>query len=116
MTHREKVGLFITDMTKRGVNEFTAAPPAWRTAWGLGLKVPPPHFLGFVTMALTSGVFFGVLWGIAMWFLLWRSLGLGFGAVAGIVAGALFGISMATYYRRSAAKLNLPPWRRYPDA
>jgi len=116
MTHREKVDYFIDDMAKRGVSEFTAAPPAWRTAWGLGLQVPPPHFLGFTTMALASGLPFGTLWGIAMWYLVWRFQGWAFATTAGIAVGILFGVCLAAYYRYSAAKHNLPSWREYPHA
>ena len=78
--------------------------------------MPPPHFLGFVPMALTSGLLFGVLWGLAMWLFMWRTQGWVFSATAGIVAGTFFGLCLATYYRHSAAKLKLSTWDRYPAA
>lgn len=87
MTHPEKVDRLIAELGSRGVNEYTTAPPAWRAAWALGLKVPPPHFLGFAPMAITCGLFFGVLWGAAMHFMLWNSMGWLFSAVAGVAAG-----------------------------
>jgi hypothetical protein len=75
MTHAEKVDGFLQEMRGHGVNPGTAAPPAWRALWRLGLRVPPPHFMGFVPLALVTGVFFGVLWGLAMAFLIWGPWG-----------------------------------------
>jgi hypothetical protein len=82
----------------------------------MGMKVPPPHFMGFIPMALTSGVFFGLLWGTAMHFLLWGSQGWLFSASVSVAAGTLFGLCIAAYYRYSAKKLSLPSWERYPAA
>ncbi|QEH34911.1 hypothetical protein OJF2_34560 [Aquisphaera giovannonii] len=113
MTHRDKVERFIAEMTQRGVNPYTAAPPAWRTAWGLGIEVPPPHFMAFVLLALTSGLFFGTLWGLAMRLVDWGALGWLSTMTVAAVAGALFGVCLAAYYRRSAARLELPSWERY---
>ena len=113
MTYREKVDASIAGLIARGVNPYTAAPPAWRLAWILGAKVPPPHFMSFSSLALISGGFFGVLWGVAMWFVLWGSMGLPFATLMGLTAGALFGLSMGAYYRHSASKLKLPPWEEY---
>lgn len=113
MTHCEKVDLFVADLARRGVSEYTSAPPAWRTAWALGLKVPPPHFISFIPMALTSGIFFGVFWGVAMHFMLWGSQGWRFSASAAVAAGILFGLCLAAYYGVSAAKHKLPSWEKY---
>jgi hypothetical protein len=116
MTHREKVDLFVADLARRGVSEYISAPPAWRLAWRLGLKVPPPHFIGLFPMALTSGLVFGALWGVAMHFLVWGRMGWVFSAFFAAVAGILFGVCFASYYRLSAKKLNLPSWEQYSEA
>ena len=85
-------------------------------AWGLGLKIPPPHFMGFIPVALFTGSLFGTLWSVAMWVLWWRYLGWGwlFTASAGVAGGVLFGSCLAAYYRHSAVKNELPSWERYP--
>ena len=88
-------------------------------AWGLDLKLPPPHFIRFAHLALLVGACFGFLLTLflaPLGFLLWRSLGLLFAAATGLGTGAWFGLCMAVYYTRSAAKLKLPSWERYPEA
>lgn len=116
MNHDEKVARFLDEMRRRGVNLSTAAPPAWRTAWRLGLRLPPPHFMEFVPLFLVTGTVFGAFWGLAMWFLVWRTMGSIFSATAALTAGVLFGFFMASYYRHSAVRLGLPPWEEYPGA
>lgn len=123
MTHREKVDYFIADMKKRGVGEYTAAPPLYRLLWFMGMKIPPPHFQGFVALALGTGIPFGLFMGVAMslWaYLMYRGKGLSleFALLTGLpiflLGGALFGLTMAAYFRWSARRLNLPSWDQYP--
>jgi Family of unknown function (DUF6404) len=114
VTHREKVTFAIEDLAQRGIDTATSAPPAWRVAWALGVKLPPPHFMGFASIVLTSGIMFGVLWGLLIWYLLWHSKGWFFTASAAALAGVVYGLLMATCYRYSAIKLGLPNWERYP--
>jgi len=114
MTHQEKVAYFIADLRKRGINQYTAAPPLWRFAWRLGIDLPPPHFIGFSSLALMTGVPFGLLWGLAMWLLLWSHSSVWLSASAGAAVGVAFGLSMAGYFRYSARKLKLPSWEEYP--
>jgi hypothetical protein len=116
MTHEEKVAHFCAHMGKRGIQEGACAPPAWKLAWRLGWTIPPPHFVGFLPLALVMGLLFGVLWGFAMWLLYWSSQGWRFSVSAAAYAGALFGLSLAGYYRYSASKHNLPSWEQYPKA
>jgi Family of unknown function (DUF6404) len=114
VTHREKVTYAIEDLAQRGIDTATSAPPAWRVAWALGVKIPPPHFMGFTSLALSSGTLFGVLWGLVIWYLLWHSRGWLFTASAAALAGGAYGLLMAACYRYSAAKLALPSWEQYP--
>jgi hypothetical protein len=115
MTHDEKVRCFIAEMRRRGVNQYTAAPPAWRTIWALGLPLPPPHFIAFVPLAIGTGLIFGELWGLAMWAAFWTAGLEGWIIVRGAaVLGLLFGLSLAAYYRCSAWRLGLPRWQDYP--
>src|SRR5438093_3044568 len=101
LTHRQKVDRLITDLHKQGVSSYTVAPPLFRLLWALGFHVPPPFFLGFLTLTLLMGAFFGILWGALMWLLQWRAwhLSMGFAVVTSAWAGLLFGLSMAGYYR-----------------
>ena len=55
------------------VMPYTVAPPFFRLLWALGLDVPPPLFLGFLTLMLLMGTFFGIFWGAFMWLLLWHA-------------------------------------------
>jgi Family of unknown function (DUF6404) len=114
LNHREKVSYAIADLAQRGIDTTTSAPPAWRVAWSLGVKIPPPHFMGFLSIAMTSGIVFGVLWGLLIWYLLWYSKGWLFTASVAAVAGVVYGLLMATCYRYSAAQLELPSWDQYP--
>jgi hypothetical protein len=114
MTHQKKVDYFIADLKKRGIGESTAAPPMWKLAWRLGMDLPPPHFMGFISLAVVTGVPFGLLWGMAMWLLIWRGRPVWISATAAAVAGVLFGLVMAGYYRYSARRLKLPSWQKYP--
>jgi hypothetical protein len=116
MTHKEKVDHLVDDLAKRGVGKYTAAPPLYRLLWRLGIEIPPPHFAGFWPLAIVMGVFFGVSWGLLMWFFLWRddNMPLAIAIAASLLAGALFGVTMAAYYRWRAKKLALPPWDDYP--
>ena len=116
MPHRKKVERLIADLGKKGVSPYTVAPPIFRLLWALGLEVPPPFFLGFLTLTLVAGVFFGIFWGAFMWLLQWQAwqMPLGAAALVAASAGLVFGLSMAAYYRWKASRLRLPPWDSYP--
>jgi hypothetical protein len=120
MTHRQKVDALIADLGKRGVGPSTVAPPFFRLLWALGLNLPPPLFMGFLSLALFTGIFFGVFLGAFMWASMWllqrqvwQPVEL---AIASVGAGLLFGLSMAGYIRWKASRLQLPPWESYSGA
>jgi len=114
MTFQEKTETLIKDLQRRGVSPYTTAPPLFRLLWAIGLRIPPPFFLGFVTLTLAFGVFFGVLWGALMWVISWRGGSVEVAIAASAAAGLLFGLMMAGCCRWKAAKLGLPPWNEYP--
>ncbi len=60
LTHRQKVDRLITDLHKQGVSSYTVAPPLFRQLWALGFHVPPPFFLGFLTLTLLTTVAAGL--------------------------------------------------------
>lgn len=118
MTHSEKRDLMYLHMQGLGIGRSTSAPPAWRLLWRLGIEVPPPLFTPFLPGALAMGAFFSVFWGLAMWALMWARQGMPVGlmALTALCAGALFGLTMATYYRYLARKHRLPSWAHYSGA
>jgi hypothetical protein len=135
MTHQQKVDHLIEELGQQGVGSYTVAPPFWRLLWRLGLKVPPPFFLGFRKLSLLMGTYFGVVWavlfnvsmGVWVW---WQIGGLGLAGLVGalvgavllvplsaVVAGVPFGLFMAGIYRWRAARFELPSsWEDYPQA
>ena len=115
MTHAEKLEAMKSHMAALGIMASTAAPPAWKLLWRLGVEIPPPLFLGFWRAALFMGTVFGALWGAVMWLVLWswRGMPITFVLVAALGAGVLFGLLMATYFRYLARKHNLPSWTDY---
>ena len=118
MTHQEKLEAMYRHMAVLGVSKSTAAPPAWRLLWRLGVEVPPPLFTPFMSSALAMGAFFGLFWGLGMWAALWARQGvpLAVMAASALAAGALFGLIMAAYYRHLARKHGLPAWAEYTGA
>jgi hypothetical protein len=91
------------------------APPLWRLLWKLGIPLTPPLFLGFMPLALLCGGFFAVLWGLVMYLASWRTQGTPLinMLLVMLAAGAVFGLIMATVYRRHASGLQLPAWSDY---
>jgi hypothetical protein len=120
--HDRKVARVLADLERQGVSRWDAAPPFFRLLWSLGLAVPPPLFLGLRPLALLFGVLFGGVWGVGMWIAQWRfwalpiEASLTFAIIGTVLAGALFGLTMAAYYRWQAGRLHLPSWEGYPDA
>ena len=126
MTYRQKVDHLIEELGQKGVGYYTVAPPLFRLLWNLGSDLLPPLFLGFRKLALTIGTFFGVLegppWGIAMWLLSWQgeiptAIAVALTVFEAVLVRVAFGIVMAWYLRRKAARLGLPSsWDDYPEA
>ena len=108
--YRERM-LAITDALRaQRVGAYTSAPPIYRLAWRVGLRLRPPLYQAFGVLALGMGIWFGVMWGLLMWFWLWRfeQRSIAGAVVASLVAGTFFGLTMAAYYRRRASRLRLP--------
>jgi hypothetical protein len=75
----------------------------------IGIAVPPPLFAGFWLNTIVYGVPFGILFGgLTVAFNSDRSLaGL---ALQAVVTAILYGLAMAFWIRRLAAKHGLPRW------
>ncbi|MBW8368896.1 MAG: hypothetical protein K0M70_13685 [Arenimonas sp.] len=106
-------------MASRGVSGATAFPPAWHVFWSLGVKVPPPPFLGFASLALITGGLFGSLFGFIAWLLGnrgIREMPAAEAAWVALITGTIFGLIMAAYYRGLARKHRLGSWAAFPDS
>jgi len=117
MTKSRKLDNYKQHMAARGVDGATAFPPAWHLLWAVGVKVPPPPFLGFVSLALIAGGFFGPLFGLCAWLLGNRGVREMPAADAlwvVLITGTAFGLIMAAYYRFLARKHRLGSWAAFP--
>jgi LPXTG-motif cell wall-anchored protein len=116
LDHTATVDAYIAEMEQLGVSTYTAAPPFFRMLWGMGLRLPPPLFMGFAPLMLITGAIFAVFWGAGMWLVSWRMQGdmpMWLTFAVSIFAGLLFGLAMAAYYRSKSRSLPLPSWQNY---
>jgi hypothetical protein len=100
----------IEELAAQGVGRSTAAPPVYRLAWRLGLRIPPPLYQSFGARSLGTGTGFALSYGLVMWNLVWRPDGQTpmHAIVLSLIAGALFGLFMGLFYRWKARSLRLP--------
>lgn len=113
VSSKEKLDAYRAWMLSKQIRPGTSVPLLWRLLWKLGVPVPPPHFVGFFPLWLICGCFFGPIWGLTMYLLVWRTDGMPLTIVLGatVAAGALFGLAMATVFRRQARRLKLTVWQ-----
>ena len=116
MNTSSKIDRLIANMAAAGIPKGDAFPPLWRVLWIVGVKLPPPLFLGFFPIALVFGGYFGL--GFA--FITWLLQGVGFLGVPafppslyGLLTGIPFGLYMASQYRDLAEKHNLGTWSEF---
>jgi hypothetical protein len=112
MTNDEKIEYYLRDMRQRGVGKFRAAPPIYRLLWRLGIKVRPPVFASFWSLAVPYAIFYGILFFIVWWLNVGHSIT---GLVLSGVAAAFMAASIAVGNRRQARKLAFPRWEDYPS-
>ena len=114
--HQKKVERLIADLGARGVREGIAAPPIFRTLWSMGLEVPPPLFLGFLTLAVSMSVFATLFFGTWMALVVLLFMGSRLNLIFFLCCvgfGLLAGIGTAASWRWQASQLNLPSWNDY---
>jgi len=117
MNQTSKLESYKQHMAAAGVSRFAALPPLWRLFWRLGIKIPPPVFLGFATNALIFGGYFGLSFGLTMWLL--HGLGVLDSPVFSTpwiasIVGVPFGLAMASEQRTLANKFQLGAWAEFP--
>jgi len=113
MTQLSKLESYKKYMASNGISEATAFPPAWVMLWSMGVKIPPPPFLGFVSLALIAGSLFGPLFGFGAWLLGnrgFREMPASEALWVALFTGAVFGLIMAAYYGHLARKHRLGSW------
>jgi hypothetical protein len=121
MTHREQVDAAVADLLARGVRKASAAPPAYRLAWRLGLPVRPPHYQTFLGHVFTVGSFTlvaAVAFVLAAWAVTARVPFGGFREIAAVLLliAAVGSLTSAAYYGASAWWRGLPAWEEFaPD-
>lgn len=99
-----------------GMRTNTYAPPFVRMLWWIGIDIPPPHFAGFLTNAILTGLPFSVVWGMLMWVVMWKAQGMPylFATIGAILTGIIYGCAMAGYYAWGKHKYQLPTWKDVP--
>src|SRR6266545_1456193 len=118
MTQREKIDAALEYLKKHKIRGSNAAPLFFRLCWALGWFIPPPHFLGFISVALLTGTMFGVLMaGVACIVVLTSGGQVGLShLLVGLACGSFYGLSIAAHYRWSARRMGLPAWSDFsPD-
>ena len=121
MEDRVAIDRALAELHARGVGAWTAAPPAFRLLWRLGLFVPPPHFLGYWSLSLCIGLLYGVLiFPVCLWAVFYEPLTisgdaklLAFAFLVAAGGGLFFGLAMALYLRWRASRLCLPSWKEF---
>ena len=100
-------------MAEKGIGPTTAFPPLWLLLWSLGVPLPPPLYMGFLSLAFFGGTFFGVLFGAFAWYMGnkgIRTMSFHEACVVALATGAFFGFTVAWLTRRLARKLGLGSW------
>jgi hypothetical protein len=115
MHFRAQLDRSLAMLSARGLARRHAAPLLFRLLWTCGVRVRPPHFLGFAQVAIVYGGWFTCAWGLLMWGLVWSAQGLDLPAVLvrATGAGAMFGLTMAWFYRRERREFKLPAWESF---
>jgi hypothetical protein len=118
MRFAQKLAAALVLLASTGMWRSNYAPPLHRLLWKLGMRVPPPHFVGFAANFVSFGLWLGVVWGLLMWFTGWSRQSMAPQAALGaaIFVGLFFGLCMAGYYRYGARKHGIPPWRDFRPA
>src|SRR5688500_11709577 len=100
VTHDQKISRLIAEARQKGVGSRAIAPPLFRWLWAMGVQIPPPLFLRFVSLAVLMGIMFAVpfmvVGGFLLWLVFWQ--GVPFAEIAmrmlfmGLFAGILYGL------------------------
>ncbi|WP_374074171.1 DUF6404 family protein [Bdellovibrio bacteriovorus] len=114
LTHEQKITIFKAYAQEKKIpRAFTSIPTVMFIS--LGQQMPPIIFCKPWQIALSLGVNFAVGWGLAMHFMSWqrKNMPISLQVSAAVMAGALFGFSMAIYYKTQKKKYGLTTWEEF---
>ena len=112
MDFQENLRLALAKLSATGISRPKYAPLPYRGLWRLGIRIPPPHFSGFIFNALFSATSVSVTVVLMKLILEWSWEGRGLVTAIEDVwpIGGGVGIVMAIYYWLSARWHKLPLW------
>jgi hypothetical protein len=115
MHFRAQLDRSLAMLSERGLSRRFTEPLLFRLLWKLGVRVRPPHFLGFAHIAGVYGSGFACAWGVFMWLLVWSPQEVDFPGVAlrSAGAGAAVGLTIAWFYTRERREFGLPAWESF---
>lgn len=67
MTHAEELKRMEEHLKSLGVPRSACYPSFYPCLWRIGIKIPPPLFTPFLTLAFVLGAFYTLVWGLLMW-------------------------------------------------
>ncbi|GEN22716.1 hypothetical protein HCU01_06650 [Halomonas cupida] len=115
MSYQSKLEAAHQELKEKGVWKFTYDPPILRICRGLGIKVIPFHYQGFVKNAI---IYFFIMLVIATCFGIAAGLHVSWGASfftrMMLVEGAVGGILSASFYYIRKKQLSLTDWDDLP--
>ena len=107
---KKEISLNLLRKTK--INPRNYLPPMFPFLWRFSVKVPPPHFIGFLPLILIMGLPFGFCsMGLYMMDLGDKSFSLSAAVPLVCVVTLVFGVVFGFYYRSSALAHRLPSWK-----
>jgi hypothetical protein len=116
MTDDRKIDTYKALMAAKGIATSTAAPPLWELMWSLGINLPPPLYMGFISLFLFAGSFFGIVFGAGVWIVRYmraRPMSLHEAGGVALITGIAFGLAIAWFTRRLARKHGLGTWSSF---
>ncbi|MCX7129903.1 DUF6404 family protein [Aeromonas sp.] len=117
MTFEDRLAAAHQELASKGVWHANYNPPLCRLLRRFGYPVKPPHYEGWLTNFLVSGVGFGLVWGMMMWFFSWQPMGID--PLFALRQTALFagfcGLTMASWLWLRRKQLKLTPWEQLAE-
>ncbi|WP_303844034.1 DUF6404 family protein [Aeromonas sobria] len=117
MTFEERLAAAHQELANKGVWHANYNPPLCRLLRRFGYPVKPPHYEGWLTNFLVSGVGIGLVWGMVMWFFSWQPMGIDplFSLRQTALFAGFFGLTMASWLWLRRKQLKLTPWEQLAD-
>ncbi|WP_156422134.1 DUF6404 family protein [Paucibacter sp. KCTC 42545] len=112
---RRRLSASLVILQKNNISESSYSPPMYKLYWKIGFRLPPPHFLGFFSNMLISGLPLGIsAVGLYMMghenssvFILQMMLEM---LVVALFFTVAWGSVVAMFYERDRKRHQLPRW------